>query len=81
MPKPAVVARALRRQVRPRSRELPNGIEGRIAELCRDLAVQAKRLQQLQGQADELRGVIRQWLGDSDDPAATSDGPRAAPNR
>jgi uncharacterized membrane protein (DUF106 family) len=40
---------------------LPNVIEGQIAELCRDLAVEAKRMRQLQEQADELRRVIRQW--------------------
>jgi hypothetical protein len=36
-------------------------IEGQIAELCRDLAVEAKRMRQLQEQADELRSVVRQW--------------------
>jgi hypothetical protein len=40
---------------------LPNVVEGQIAELCRDLAVEAKRMRQLQEQADELRKVIRQW--------------------
>jgi hypothetical protein len=45
---------------------LPNAVEGQIAEICRDLAVQAKRLRQLQEQADELRTVIRQWAGESE---------------
>jgi hypothetical protein len=36
-------------------------VEGQIVELCRDLAVEAKRMRQLQEQADELRGVICQW--------------------
>ena len=61
MPKSAVVRQALRRHVRPRPAELPNVVEGQIAELCRDLAVEAKRMRQLQEQADELCRVIRQW--------------------
>jgi hypothetical protein len=44
---------------------LPNVLEGQIAEICRDLAVSAKRMRQLQEQADELRSVIRQWAGPS----------------
>ena len=60
MPKSAVVPRAPRRHERPRPAELPV-VEGQIAELCRDLAVEAKRMRQLQEQADELRRVIRQW--------------------
>jgi hypothetical protein len=47
---------------------LPNAVEGQIAELCRDLAVQAKRTRQLQEQADELRAVIRQWAADPSPP-------------
>jgi hypothetical protein len=50
---------------------LANVVEGQISELCRDLAVQGKRMRQLQEQADELRRVIRQWAGDSE---ARSDG-------
>jgi hypothetical protein len=42
-----------------------------MAELCRDLAVEGKRIRQLQEQADELRWVIRQWAGHSE---ARSDG-------
>jgi hypothetical protein len=61
MPKSAVVPRAPRRHGRPRPAELPNVVEGQIAELCRDLAVEAKRMRQLQEQADELRRVIREW--------------------
>jgi hypothetical protein len=41
---------------------LPNVVEGQIAEICRDLAVEAKRIRQLQDQADELRTAIRQWV-------------------
>lgn len=37
----------------------PEGVEGQIAELCRDLAVQAKQMRQLQEQADELHTMIR----------------------
>ena len=63
MPKSAVAGRALRKHERPRPAELPNVVEGQITEICRDLAVQAKRMRQLQEQADELRSVIRQWAG------------------
>ena len=66
MPKPAVVGRASRRHVRPRPAELPNVLEGQIAEICHDLAVETKRMGRLQEQADELREVIRQWAGHSD---------------
>jgi hypothetical protein len=50
---------------------LPNVVEGQIAELCRDLAVEGKRMRQLQEQAEELRSVIRHWAGHSE---ARSDG-------
>jgi hypothetical protein len=42
---------------------LPNAVEGRIVEICRDLAVETKRMRQLHEQADELRRAIRQWVG------------------
>jgi hypothetical protein len=42
---------------------LPSTLEGQIAEMCRDLAVQAKRMRQLQEQANELRTAIRLWAG------------------
>jgi hypothetical protein len=45
---------------------LLSAIEGQVAELCRDLAVEAKRMRQLQEQADELRTVIRQWVAQSE---------------
>lgn len=61
MPKSAVVRRASRSHRPPRPADLPNVVEGQIAELCRDLAVEAKRMRQLQEQADELRRVIRHW--------------------
>jgi hypothetical protein len=45
---------------------LTDVVEGQIAELCRDLAEEAKRMRQLQEQADELRTTIRQWAGHPD---------------
>jgi hypothetical protein len=64
MLKSGVVGGARRRQGR-RSVQLGNALEGHIAEICRDLAVETKRLRQLQEQADELRTVIRQWVSQS----------------
>ena len=72
MPKSAVVPRAPRRHGRSRPAELPNVVEGQIAELCRDLAVEAKRMRQLQEQADELRRVIRQWTNPEPTRTATA---------
>ena len=62
MPKSGAVGIYRRRRERPPA-ELPDAVEGQIAEICRDLAVQAKRMRQLQEQADELRSVIRRWAG------------------
>ena len=45
----------------------PDALEGQIEEMCRDLAVQVKRMTQLQRQAEELRAALREWL-----PAARS---------
>ena len=67
MPKSAVVRRASRSHGWPRPAELPNVVEGQIAELCRDLAVEMKRMRQLQEQAEELRRVIHQWTDHSGD--------------
>ena len=61
MLKAEVVGNTPQRRARRRPGELPNTVEGQIAEICRDLAVQAKRMRQLHEQADELRRVIRQW--------------------
>ena len=61
MPKSAVAGRASRRPAQPRPAQLPNVVEGQIAEICRDLAVETKRIRQLQEQADELRKAFRQW--------------------
>ena len=61
MPKPQVVSAARPTQRRRRPVELPDAIEGQVAEICRDVAVQVKRMRQLQEQADDLRVVIREW--------------------
>jgi hypothetical protein len=45
---------------------LVNTVEGQIAEICRDLAVQAKRIREPHAQADELRTAIRQWAGQAE---------------
>ncbi len=66
MPKSELAGRVRRKEGRLRPADLPNAVEGQIEEICRDLAVQAKRMRQLQEQADELRAVIRQWTGGSE---------------
>ena len=66
MPKSEVVSAARRRQARHRPAVVPDAIEGQIVEICRDLAVQVKRMRQLQEQADELRVVIREWARESE---------------
>jgi hypothetical protein len=76
MSKAAVIDAAQKRRGRLRPVDLPNVVEGQITELCRDLAVQAKRMRQLEEQADELRTVIRQWAD-----GAQADGPRRPTNR
>jgi hypothetical protein len=67
---------ARRRHGRGRPAELPNAVEGQIAEICRDLSVQTKRMRQLQEQADELCLVIRQWAA-----GVEADWPRGSPSR
>ena len=67
MPKSAVVRRPSHRHGPPRPAEFVNVVEGQIAELCRDLAVEAKRMRLLHQQADELRRVIREWAGHSEE--------------
>jgi len=62
MPKSEVPGTMGRRRGR-RPAELPEAVAGQIAEICRDLAVEAKRMRTLQEQADELRQTIRQWAG------------------
>ena len=63
MLKSAGVGGALRKHGRAQPTELPDVVEGQIAEICRDLAVEAKRMRQLHEQADELRRVIHEWSG------------------
>jgi hypothetical protein len=64
MPKSGVATSARRRRGPLQSAEMPNEVQGQIEEMCRDLDVEVKRMRQLQAQADELRTVIRQWIGD-----------------
>jgi hypothetical protein len=45
---------------------LSDVIEGQIAEICRDVATQVKRMRQLQEQTDELRVVIHEWARESE---------------
>lgn len=70
MPKPKTEGAPRNRQRRRSSAELSDVIEGHIAEICRDMAVQVKRMRQLQQQTDELRVVIRDWARESG-PAST----------
>ena len=67
MPKRDVAGRMSRAHGRPASAppDLVLAIEGQIAEICRDLTVEAKRMRQLQEQADELRRLIRRWTRQS----------------
>ena len=66
MPKSGALGATRRRHGQFRRVEFPNAVEGQIAEICRDLGVQAKRMRQLQEQADELLVVIREWAGQSE---------------
>jgi hypothetical protein len=66
MSKAAVAGRVLRGYQPPAPAELPDLVAGQISEICRDLAVMAKRMRQLQEQADELSRVFRQGTGQSD---------------
>lgn len=73
MPKSGV-SRCARQDRRSAGGEtLPNALEGQIEEICRDMAVQVKRMRQLQEQADELRTTFRQWTGPSGTDAMRSD--------
>ena len=55
-------AKSARRGRKRQPVQVTNGFEGQLVELCRDLAVEAKRMRQLQEQADELRALIRPWV-------------------
>ena len=50
------------KQRRPSAAELSGTVEGQIAEICRDLAVEAKRMKQLERQAQELRTTLGLWV-------------------
>lgn len=63
MPKSVVSRDARRKQLRRGRTELPDAVEGQIEEICHDLAVQVKRMRQLQEQAGELRTALREWAG------------------
>ena len=63
MPKSGVSRGARRNRGSAGPATLPNALEGHIEEICRDIAVQVKRMRQLQEQADELRTAFRQWAG------------------
>jgi hypothetical protein len=60
MRKPGVSCRAVRKRQRPSPSELSSAAEGQIEEICHDLAVQVKRMKQLEEQAQELRTTLRQ---------------------
>lgn len=45
---------------------MPSVVEGQITELCRDVAVEVKRMQRLQVQTDELLLAIQEWVGQSE---------------
>ena len=66
MAKPKIKGPPRRRQRRRRSAESSDVIKGQIAEICRDVAVQVKRMRQLQQQTDELRVLICDWAGESE---------------
>ena len=66
MSKSGVASSARRTRTPLRAAEVRNEVQGQMDEMCRDLAVEVKRMRQLQVQADELRTVIRQWAGDRD---------------
>jgi hypothetical protein len=59
---------------------LTDTVEGQIVEICHDLAVQVKRMRQLQEQADELRVVIGEWANPSE-PAPDREPPTRAGRR
>lgn len=61
MPKPEILRRAPRKRTPGERATLPTALEGQIEEICSDIAVQVKRMRQLQAQADELRTAFRQW--------------------
>jgi hypothetical protein len=65
MPKSGVSRGARQNRKSAGCETLPNALEGQIEEICRDMAVQVKRMRQLEEQAYELRTAFRQWAGQS----------------
>jgi hypothetical protein len=63
MPKSEVSRGARRKRSLVGPAEFPSTLEGQIEEICRDLAVQVKRMRQLQEQADEFRTTLHEWAG------------------
>ena len=72
MPKLGVSRRARRQRTTGGHATVPTALEGQIEEICSDMAVQVKRMRQLQAQADELRTAFRQWAR----PARMRENPR-----
>ena len=67
MPKAEGVRVARRKRGPAGPAELRGFLEGQIAEICRDLSVQVKRMRDLQEQADELKRALRVgWPGADD---------------
>lgn len=62
MKKPRAV-NSPRKPVTRQPGQLPAAVEGYVAELCRDIEVQVKRMRELQQRAEELRLVIQDWAG------------------
>jgi hypothetical protein len=74
MPKSGVSRGARRNRSSAEGATLQNAVEGQIEEICRDISVQVKHMRQLQDQADELRTMLRKWVGQSAaDPQVTTD--------
>lgn len=63
MPKSGISQGARRNRRSVALATLPDALEGQIEEICRDVAVQVKRMRQLQEQAHELRTTLREWAG------------------
>ena len=63
MTKLAAVRRMPRRPGTPRRPEMASLVEGQIVELCRDIAIEVKRIRRLQTQTGELRLALAEWLG------------------
>ena len=63
MTKLAAVRRMSRRRGTPLRPELASLVEGQIVELCRDIAIEVKRIRRLQAQTGELRLALEEWIG------------------